>query len=518
MITVLWVDDEIQHLRSHTRYLEKHDFKVLTAHSGQQALDILRTNQVDIVLMDQMMVGMDGMETVTRIRKNYHVLPIVMVTQSEEEELMDLAIGGEVDDYLTKPVNPSQILLVIKKLLMGRRLRTQRAAREIADQTTRVMDMLSHEMDWRKWVNIYRSWVEKDVDSGGSLSDEMRSVDRNRFSDLELNFSKHVELKYRDWISDTGPDSPLMSHNYLERVVVPQMESSDELVMLVIDCMRYDQWLTMAPILEKWFHIETDFMLTVLPSATPYSRNAIFAGLLPRDIWRFYRHKWDENYGESGLNRHEHYFLTEALRRLGCSRSIQPEYAKISTRREGETLIHSLSKSLKDGFLAVIVNYIDHLTHGRSELDLIRDLAPDVTSFRKLAETWFRSSFLKDLFHTLAARGATVVITSDHGSVFSSRETRIKGRGVSGSIRFRFGNSLSADPKAVIHARNPADWGLPDETPSKSYLFARSDYFMMFQNVPRDEMHKFRNTFQHGGVSLEEMIVPSIILKPKSMR
>lgn len=517
MITILWVDDEIQHLRSHIKYLEKHDYRILTAHSGQQALDLLRANQVDLVLMDQMMVGMDGLETVSSIRRSYHVLPIVMVTQSEEEELMDLAIGGEVDDYLTKPVNPSQILLVIKRLLMGTRLKTQRAAREMIDQTTRIMDLRDQKMDWQKWVDIYRSWVEKDVASDGSLTDEMRSVDKGRFNDIEIDFSKHVEQNYPDWISGTGSDSPLMSHNYIERVVVPEMDSAGELVMMVIDCMRYDQWLTMAPILEKWFHIETDFMLTLLPSATPYSRNSIFAGLLPRDIWRFHRHKWNENYGEAGLNKHEHYFLTEALRRLGCDKMIQPSFAKISNRREGEVLMHSLSKYLNNGFLAVVVNYIDHLTHGRSELDLIKDLAPDVTSFRKLAETWFKSSFLKDLFHTLAARGTTVVITSDHGSVFTSRDTRIKGRGVSGSLRFRFGNSLVSEHKAVISVKKPAEWGLPDDRPSKGYLFARSNYFMMFQNIPRDELLKFKNTFQHGGVSLEEMIVPSIILKPKSL-
>jgi DNA-binding response OmpR family regulator len=528
MITILWVDDEIQHLRSHIKYLEKHDYRVLTAPSGQQALvtepsgqqalDILKANQVDLVLMDQMMVGMDGLETVSSIRKSYHVLPIVMVTQSEEEELMDLAIGGEVDDYLTKPVNPSQILLVIKKLLMGSRLKTRRAAREMIDQTTRMMDMRDQEMDWRKWTSIYRSWVEKDVASEVSLTEEMRGIDKSRFNDIEIDFSKHVEHNYPDWISDSSSDSPLMSHNYLERVVVPEMDSAGELVMMVIDCMRYDQWLTMAPILEKWFHIETDFMLTILPSATPYSRNSIFSGLLPRDIWRFHRHKWNENYGEAGLNEHEHYFLTEALRRLSHNKAIHPEYVKVSNRREGELLIHSLSKYLNNGFLAIVINYIDHLTHGRSEMDLIKDLAPDVTSFRKLAETWFKSSFLRDLFHTLAARGTTVVITSDHGSVFTSREIRIMGRGVSGSLRFRFGNSLVADQKAVISVRNPAEWGLPDDRPSKGYLFAKSNYFMMFKNVPREELHKFKNTFQHGGVSLEEMIVPSIILKPKNLR
>ncbi len=518
MISILWVDDEIQHLRSHIRYLEKHGYRVLTAQDGSSALKVLRDNQVDIVLMDQMMVGMDGLDTVTAIRRNYHALPVVMITQSEEEELMDTAIGSEVDDFLTKPVNPSQILLVIKKLLMGTRLRDQKAAREIVDQTARMMEMRSHEMSLSDWIDFYRSWVERDVASSGSITDEMRSMDRQRFREMELDFSRFIERSYPEWISGNESDTPLMSHNYLERVLLPQRESSSELVMIVIDCMRYDQWLTMYPELEKWFHIETDFMLTVLPSATPYSRNSIFSGFLPRDIWRFYRRNWSENYGQAGLNRFEQFYLTEAMKRLGFGRSIEPEYVKVSTRREGEVLIHSLSRHLKKGFLTIIINYIDHLTHGRSELDLIRDLAPDVHSFRRLAETWFRSSFLKDLFHTLAARGATVLITSDHGSVFTTSETRIRGRGVSGSIRFRFGTSLSADPKAVIMAREPAEWGLPDDRPSKNYLFARSDYFMMFPGVPREEMYKFRNTFQHGGVSLAEMIVPSVIMKPKSIR
>ena len=518
MISVLWVDDEIERLRSHIVFLEKHGYRVLKASSGREALKTLSENKVDIVLMDQMMLGMDGLETVGKIRRNYHTLPVVMVTQSEEEELMDAAIGGEVDDFLTKPVNPSQILLVIKKLIMGTKLKTQHAVKEIADQSARIMDIRSGKMTWRKWVDIYRTWVEKDVSSSTSLSQEMGTLYRNRFSDMELDFSRHVEKNYPNWIAQKDENAPLMSHNYLQRVVAPQIESSSEVVMMVIDCMRYDQWLTMARVVEKWFHVETDFMLTMLPSATPYSRNAIFAGLLPRDIWRFYRHMWSEAYGSPGLNKHEQFFLTEALKRLGCGRNIEPDYVKVSNRREGETLLHQLSRHLKKGFLAIIVNYIDHLTHGRSELDLIRDLAPDVESFRRLAETWFRSSFLKELFHTLAARGATIVVTSDHGSVFTDRETRIKGRSVAGSIRFRFGNSFSCDNKAVIQVRNPSEWGLPDDKPSKSYLFARSDYFMMFPGIVREELHKFRNTFQHGGVSLEEMIVPSIILKPKNIR
>ena len=517
MTTILWVDDEIGHLQSHIRFLEKRGYTILTAGSGASALELLKDNRVDLVLMDQMMVGMDGLETVEKIREHNHALPVVMVTQSEEEELMDKAIGGRVDDYLTKPVNPSQILLVIKRLLMGDRLRTQRAAREMADQTSRMLETEAEGRDWRSWVEVFRSWVEKDVDSDGVLSSEMRSIQKARIEELTMGFSRLVEASYPEWIASTGEDAPLMSHNFLKRVVTPKLGGGNELVLLVMDCMRYDQWLTISPALEKWFYVDTSFMLSVLPSTTLYSRNAIFSGLLPRDIAKFYRHKWMERYGEPGLNRYEPEFLKDALSRLGCRGSGEPEFVKVTNRREGEAVIHSLSKHLQGGFMAMVVNYIDHLTHGRSELDLIRDLAPDVESFRRLAESWFRSSFLKKLFQTLAARGATVIVTSDHGSVFTSRETRIRGgRHVHGSIRYRYGDSLSADPKAAIIIREPSDWGLPDDSPSKTYLLARSDYFMMFSNVPRSELHKFRNTFQHGGVSMQEMIVPSVILTPKS--
>ncbi len=517
MTTILWVDDEIGHLQSHIRYLEKRGYKILTAGSGRSALDILRTSRVDLVLMDQMMVGMDGLETVHLIREHNHTLPIVMVTQSEEEELMDMAIGGQVDDYLTKPVNPSQILLVIKRLLTGERLRTQRAAREIADQTSRMFEAQAEGMDWHGWVDVFRSWVEKDVASEGELSSEMKSIQKARIDDLAIGFSKLVESNFPEWIAATGSNTPLMSHNFLQRVVAPKLESGGETVLLVMDCMRYDQWLTISPSLENWFFVDTSFMLSLLPSTTLYSRNAIFSGMLPRDLSRFYRHKWTEEYGVSGLNRHEPEFLKDALRRLGCGYSGDPEFVKVTTRREGEAVMHSLSKHLQSGFMAIVVNYIDHLTHGRSELDLIRDLAPDVRSFRRLAETWFRSSFLRKLFQTLAARGATVIVTSDHGSVFTARDTRISGgRNIHGSIRYRYGDSLVADPKAVVTVREPAEWGLPNETPSKMYLLARSDYFMMFNNVPRGELQKFRNTFQHGGISMQEMIVPSVVLTPKS--
>jgi CheY-like chemotaxis protein len=516
MTTILWVDDEIEHLQSHVRYLEKRGYRVLTATSGIAAMELLSSNTVDLVLMDQMMVGMDGLETVDRMRENRHTLPVVMVTQSEEEELMDKAIGGTVDDYLTKPVNPSQILLVIKRLLTGGRLRTQRAARDMADQTSKVLDMQGPKADWRDWIEIYRSLIEKDVASEGTLTDEMKSIQKARMDDLAMGFSRLVENRFPDWLASSGGDAPLMSHTFLERVVKPRLGNTPELVMLVMDCMGYDQWLSIEASLDKWFSVETDFMMTILPSTTVYSRNAIFSGLLPRDMARFYRKQWVEQYGVPGLNRFEPDFLADALGRLGRRRDESPEFVRVGNRREGEALLHSLSRHLQGGFLAVVVNYIDHLTHGRSELDLIRDLAPDVPSFRRLAESWFRSSFLKKLFQTLAARGATVLVTSDHGSVFTTRDTRIRGgRNIQGSLRYRYGSILNVDPKTAITVKEPAAWGLPDDMPSKTYALARSDYFMMFQGVPREELFKFRNTFQHGGVSMQEMIVPSVVLTPK---
>ena len=422
--TVLWVDDEIEHLQSHIRFLEKLNYRVLIAASGEVALEILEKERVDIVLMDQMMIGMDGIETVSRIRRNYHGLPVVMVTQSEEEELMDRALGGEADDFLTKPVNPSQIQLVLKRLLQTTQLRTRKAAELVQSEAARLFEMRSRDMSWDDWVRFYRAWMERDVSLDGQLSVELRNSQSMRFEDLEMDFAKFIEFNYRDWIA--GRSAPLMPQNFLERVIVPLMPASREIVLILLDCMRYDQWLTMTPSLEGWFHMETSFMCTTLPSATPYSRNSLFAGLLPRDIWRFYRNDWIEEYGAPGLNRSEHLHLTDALRRLGAPCGEKAAFAKVTNQREGETLRRNLSQLLESGFLALVINYLDHLTHGRSELDLLRDLAPDEAGFRKLISTWYDSSFLKDLLQTLSARGATVVVTSDHGSVLCNRSTSVR--------------------------------------------------------------------------------------------
>ncbi len=515
-LTILWVDDEIDHLQSHIRFLEKIGYRVLTAPSGPAALDLLDSERVDIVLMDQMMIGMDGLETVSRIRRSYSSLPVVMVTQSEEEELMDRALGGQADDYLTKPVNPSQIQLVIKRLLQTSRLKTQTAAESVASEVSRLSDMRSSEMRWTDWTSLYRTICENDVKLGGQVSSELRSLQRMRMEDLQNDFSKYIQVHYPEWVS--GNDAPLMPHNFLERIVKPLLPESRELVLVVIDCMRYDQWLTMTPALEGWFHIHTSFMCTTLPSATPYSRNSLFAGLLPRDIWRFYRTDWLEEYGAPGLNRSEHQHLRDALGRIGCRSCDRVTFAKVSNQREGESVRRSLSHLLEGGMLALVVNYLDHLTHGRSEIELLHELAPDVPGFRKLTSAWFDSSFLRELLHTLAARGTTVVVTSDHGSVLCRRQTHVRGaRGMSSSIRYRFGHSLSADEKTAVVVHDPARWGLPDESPSKTYVFARSDFMLMHPGMPREEARKFDDTFQHGGISLDEMVVPVTILKPKQL-
>jgi len=513
--TVLWVDDEIEHLKSHVRFLEKLNYRVLVAGSGEAALEILEKERIDIVLMDQMMIGMDGLETVSRIRRNYHGLPIVMVTQSEEEELMDRALGGEADDYLTKPVNPSQIQLVIKRLLQTTRLKTKQAADIVETEATRLLEMRGRDMSWEDWAGFFRTWMERDVGLDGQLGAEIHSLQRTRFDELEMDFSRFIELNYRDWMAGAG--TPLMPHNFLERILLPLLQSSRELVLMVLDCMRYDQWLMMTPSLENWFHLETSFMCALLPSATPYSRNALFAGLLPRDIWRFYRNDWVEEYGAPGLNRSEPVHLSNALMRLGapCGKEGM-RFAKVTNQKEGEGLRRNLSQLLEGGMLALVINYLDHLTHGRSELELLRDLAPDVPGFRKLAGTWFESSFLKELLQTLSARGATVVVTSDHGSMLCNRSVSVRGaRGMSSSVRYRFGHSLTADDKATVIVREPNVWGLPADSPSKAYVFARSDFLLIHPGMAREESRKFENTFQHGGISLEELLVPCTVLRPK---
>lgn len=517
MITILWVDDEIDHLQAHIRFLQKKSYDVLAARSGREALDILKSTRVDLVLMDQMMVGMDGLETVHEIRKSYKDLPVVMVTQSEEEELMDKALAGTISDFLTKPVNPSQILLVVKRLLDSGRLKVNKAAIEVVSETEKIRHSRNNSLS--DWTHLYHSWMEKDINLGGQLDQRLQGIQGGGLDQVEMGFSRFIEKSYPEWIA-SPETAPLMSHNVLERKVVPELLAGrGEVVFLVVDCMRHDQWLLMAKSIEHWYHREPGFMVAGLPSATPYSRNSIFSGLLPRDIWRFYRTHWIEQYGYPGLNSYEQLLLGDALGRLGWRTGKDVVYTKVSNRQEGENVRRGLSHFLRNGFMAIVVNFIDHLTHGRSELDLIRDIAPDVPAFRRLAEGWFEHSFLYDMIKTLSARGATIIVTSDHGSTQANRIATVRGaRGMSHSVRYRFGHSLVADPKHSIKVKNPSDWGLPDDNPRKTYLFAREDYLLMQYGFNKEDMYKFRGSFQHGGVSLEEMLVPCEVLRPKKFR
>ncbi len=517
MITILWVDDEIDHLQPHIRFLEKRDYSVLKASGGREALELLKSKRVDLVLMDHMMVGMDGLETVYQIRKSYKDLPVVMVTQSEEEELMERALSGTIADFLTKPVNPSQILLTVKKLLESGRLKINRAALEVISETERVRSSSTSTLE--DWIHLYKTRVEKDISLGGELGERLQGLQGGSLDQVENDFSRFIEKNYRNWIASPA-DAPLMSHNVLARKVLPELQSgAGEVVFLVVDCMRYDQWLLMLKTFEKWFHRESDFMVAGLPSATPYSRNSIFSGLVPRDIWRFYRTKWIEKYGYPGLNSYEATLIRDAIVRLGYSRGRNSVYTKISNRIEGDNVRRGLSHFLKEGFMAIVVNFIDHLTHGRSELDLIRDIAPDVPSFRRLAKEWFEHSFLLKMLKTLSARGTTVIVTSDHGSMLAERIAWVRGsRGMSHSVRYRFGHSLSAGDKYAVAVNRPAEWGLPDDHPRKAYLFARDNYLLMQEGISREDQLKFKSSFQHGGVSLEEMLVPCDILRPKKLR
>ncbi len=517
MITILWVDDEIDHLQAHIRFLQKRDYEIIPASSGREALEILRSIRVDLVLMDQMMVGMDGLETVHEIRKSYKDLPVVMVTQSEEEELMDKALAGTIADFLTKPVNPSQILLVLKRLLESGKLKVNKAASEVISETEKIRHSQNNSL--ADWTHLYHSWMEKDINLGGELDQRLHGIQGGGLDQVEMGFSRFIEKNYPNWIA--SPESaPIMSHNVLKRVVVPELlKGNGEVVFLVVDCMRHDQWLLMAKYIEHWYHREPGFMVAGLPTATPYSRNSIFSGLLPRDIWRFYRSHWIEEYGVPGLNSYENLLLGDALGRNGWRIKEKIDYVKVSNRQEGSNLKRGLSHFLRNGFMALVVNFIDNLTHGRSELDLIRDIAPDVPAFRRLAEGWFEHSFLFDLIKTLSARGATIIVTSDHGSTQANRITTVRGsRGMSHSVRYRFGHALSADPKHSLAVTKPAEWGLPDDNPRKTYLFAREDYLLMQQGFNKEDMYKFKGSFQHGGVSLEEMLVPCEVLRPKRYR
>jgi CheY-like chemotaxis protein len=515
---VLWVDDEIDLLRPHVLFLENKGYTVTTVANGMDAVDAVREAAFDVVLLDEQMPGMEGLAVLEEMKDVRPEMPVVMVTKSEEEQLMEEALGSQISDYLTKPVNPSQILLTIKRLLDRTRLRQESMSQRYLQSFGQISQQLHGPLSHAEWVDLYLKLVRFDLELTGDES--ARQIFDDQFRDANRAFGTFIERNYPYWIEDVEyePDEerPVLSHEVLPEFVLPAVDDAQPVVFFVIDCMRYDQWLEFESVLRPLFAVETDFYYGILPTATPYSRNAIFSGLLPRDLATRFPRAWStDEESEHSRNQYEeellHFQVGEHHRD-----DLSIRYDKLITTDDGQSFAQQAHNLTQHDLSAVVVNFVDILAHSRSDSDVLKELAPDEPAYRDLTRTWFEHSWLLDVFETLADTDVHVVVTTDHGAIRSLRSTKAIGdRETSTALRYKYGRSIKCDEEDAIFVRDPEEYGLPAPSMNTNYIIAKEDYYFVYPTNFHYYEELYRDTMQHGGASLQEMILPVATLTPK---
>ena len=518
---ILWIDDEIDFLKPHIFFLEGKGYDITPVSNGDDALSLVKEQHYDAVLLDQIMPGRDGMSTLELIRTIEPTLPVIMVTKSEEEELMDEAFGNRIDDFLVKPLSPSRILPILKRVLDQDRIIGTKVPRDYTADFNRIRAMKDKGSDWREWVSIYLRLSEWDIEFDGLEKTGLEETHAEQKKECNALFSDYVERHYVDWLN--GKDSPTLSVDVISKYVFPLLKRKEQVYFIVVDCLRLDQWLTIEPLLRSYFHITRDYYYSILPSATLYSRNALFSGLFPREIAQKYPKYWEEIPGdETSTNQYEKKLLEIRLEQMGLGKHgslpLRPplRYFKIFDTRGGEEYIRHASSTNRVSLAALVVNFIDILTHKRSQIDILQEISPDESAFRSLTKSWFTHSALFEILKIISRKDVVIVLTSDHGSILSNRASRAYGnRDTSTSLRFKVGNNLGCDTGEAVHITDPKDYKLPGGSIGKNYILAKEDYYFVYPNQFHEYKRQFRGGFQHGGISMEEMILPCVFMRPK---
>jgi CheY-like chemotaxis protein len=514
---ILWIDDEIDLLRAHTRLLEQKGYEVSTASNGEDALEMVRTNDYDLVFLDEIMPGIGGLETLAKIKEILPNLPVVMVTKNEAESLMEEAIGGKISDYLTKPVNPSQILLACKKILDSKKIAEKIVSRDYTKELQEITLTLVNPMDFKDWTDLYIKLTEWDIelDAHPELGFRQTLLDQKR--ECNVSFAKYIEKNYTHWLEQSG-NRPVLSPDVVEKFVIPELDSPGPVFFFVIDCLRLDQWLGMEQALAPFYSIEKQYGYSILPSATPYARNAIFSGLSPLDLETRFPEIWQSaEDDESSRNRAEGMLLEKLLERKRISKKVESKYIKILDPDFGRQIEHNINSYMHNKLTAIVVNFVDMMAHGRSDSPLLKEIAPNEAAYRSLTSSWFQHSSLFGMLKTIAAqKDATIILTTDHGSVRCLRGSKVIGdRETSTNLRYKYGRNLKIDDRQALLIKNPADYKLPRRSVTTTYVIAKEDYYFVYPTDYHRYLAQYRDSFQHGGISMEEMILPIIKLTPR---
>ncbi len=510
---ILWVDDEIQLLKPHILFLEKKNYNVTPCTNGADAVQMIGEEPFDIIFLDENMPGLSGLETLSQIKEKLPNLPVIMITKSEEEYIMEEAIGSKIADYLIKPVNPNQILLSLKKNLDTSRLVSEKTTSSYQQEFRKISMDLAMVNTYEDWIELYKKLVHWEIQLESISDVGMTEILESQKNEANSQFFKFIKKNYQGWFE--GNDHPVLSHELFKQVIVPQIDIDNGTLLIVIDNLRYDQLRVLEPIINDYYKMvdETSFF-SILPTATQYARNAIFSGLTPLKMEKNHPNYWKNDTDDGGKNLFEHDFLTAQINRLGLD--LNHNYFKITSVNGGKDLVNNFEKINENDLTVIVYNFVDMLSHSRTEMDMIKELASDDKAYRSLTVSWFKNSPLLEMIQKAQKMGLKLIITTDHGTINTIKPAKVIGdKNTSSNLRYKTGRSLSYNNKEVYAVQDPKSIQLPSIYMSSSFIFAKEDYFFAYPNKFNHFVKYYKNTYQHGGISLEEMIIPCISLEPR---
>jgi DNA-binding response OmpR family regulator len=512
---ILWTDDEIDSLRAHIMFLEEKGFEVSTANNGSDAIDMVKNEYFDIILLDENMPGLSGLQTLNEIKTIDPNLPVVMITKSEEEHIMEEAIGSKMADYLIKPVNPIQILHSIKKNVDQRRLVTEKTTSAYQSEFSKIGMQISERLSFPEWIEVYKKLVFWELELSSSENSTMDEILRMQKAEANNSFAKYIRNNYQSWFGKNPEGKPMLSPEIFKKKIFPMVDKGNKVFVLVIDNLRYDQYRVLSTVITNYYRVEEEELYcSILPTATMYARNAIFAGLMPSEIERLYPEFWEDDDNEGHKNRFESELFQKQVTRLGKNYKVL--FEKIGGIKGTRKMTDYIGSILQNDLSVMVFNFVDMISHARTEMDMIKELANDEKAYRSLTLSWFNHSSLLDLIKLLSENNVKVVLTTDHGTIRVDNAQKVIGdRETNTNLRYKLGRNLNYNSKAIYDIKTPATIYLPSRNVSTSYIFATNTDFFAYPNNYNYYAQYYRNTYQHGGISLEEMIIPIITLSPK---
>ncbi len=515
-ISILWVDDEIDLLKPHILFLEQKGYDINTASNGHDAIDKAQLQEFDLFFLDENMPGLSGLETLNKLKEIQPLTPVIMITKSEEENIMDNAIGLKINDYLIKPVNPNQILLSIKKNIDHKRLITEKTTQAYQSAFTRLGMEINDSLTAHDWINVYKKLVHWELELSQSEDAGMDEVLKMQKAEANAAFTKFIKKNYAGWFSREPENKPILSPSLLREKVFPILNKGEKVFLLVIDNLRFDQWKVIQPEINSYFRTDNeDLYYSIIPTATQYSRNALFSGLMPSEIDKLYPELWKNDEDEGGKNLYEEDMLKNQLRKFNISDNIFfDKILDVKNIKKAHERLHEIVNS--NQMMVMIVNFVDYLSHARTDQKMIKELASNETAYRSITKSWFKHSLLLDLLKSLAEFDVRLIVTTDHGTIRVQDAIKVVGeRNTTTNLRYKQGRNLKYNQKEVFEVTRPESIYLPRTNLSSTYIFATGSDFFAYHNNYNHYVKYYRDSFQHGGISLEEMLIPIIQLSPR---